>query len=91
MAEPVRFRACVRAFTVPETGGSDAIGRMEMDFGLLLYEAMADEVASLDAPSVLRAIGGVWFAALIAWAADRRDVGYVRDELRSVVRLTLID
>ena len=32
MAEPVRFRACVRAFTVPETGGSDAIGRMEMDF-----------------------------------------------------------
>ena len=50
MAEPVRFRACVRAFTVPETGGSDAIGRMEMDFGLLLYEAMADEVASFDAP-----------------------------------------
>ena len=28
---------------------------------------------------------------LIAWAADRRDVGYVRDELRSVVRLTFID
>ncbi|SUZ63254.1 uncharacterized protein METZ01_LOCUS16108 [marine metagenome] len=28
---------------------------------------------------------------LIAWAADRRDVGYVRDELRSVVRLTLVD
>jgi hypothetical protein len=28
---------------------------------------------------------------LIAWAADRRDVGYVRDELRSVVWLTLVD
>ena len=52
---------------------------------------MADEVASFDAPSVLRTIGGVWSAALIAWAADRRDVGYVRDELRSVVRLTLVD
>ena len=75
MAEPVRFRACVRAFTVPETGGSDAIGGMEIDFGLLLYEAMADEVASFDAPSVLRAIGGVWLAALMAWAADRRAVG----------------
>ena len=59
--------------------------------GLLLYEAMADEVASFDAPSVLRAIGGVWSAVLIAWAADRRDVVYVRDELRSVVRLTLVD
>jgi len=30
-------------------------------------------------------------ARLIAWAVDRRNVGYVRDELRSVVRLTLVD
>ena len=52
---------------------------------------MADEVASFDAPSVLRAIGGIWLAALVAWAANRRDVGYVRDELRNAVRLTLVD
>ena len=88
---PVRLRAFVQAFSLPEPMGFAVAERIEFAFGRLLFGRIGDEVEFDRRLAATRVIGGVWFSALNAWACERRDEDHVRDMLRSAVRLSLSD
>lgn len=91
VSREVRMRTCLQAFTNPEPLAATIVGRFEASFGLLLFRAFGDEVDEERRIAVLRVLGGVFYASLVAWMCERRDLDHVRSELLNAVAVTLGD
>ncbi len=89
VSREVRMRTCLQAFTRPEPMAPTLIRRFEGEFAVLLMVAFGDEVDDARQVAVLRVLGGVFYASLVAWMCERRSLDHVRDELRNAVAVTL--
>ena len=89
LEQPDLLRSCIRAFSSPDPMGIEIVGRIEFSFGQLLFSQMGDDIGFDRRLDVTRVVGGVWFAALMAWMCERRDEEHIREMLRSAVAVTL--
>jgi AcrR family transcriptional regulator len=89
LERPNLLRSCLQAFSSPDPMGIEIVGRIEFSFGQLLFGQLGDDIDFDYRLDVARVVGGVWFAALMAWMCERRDEEHVRVMLRSAIAVAL--
>ena len=85
-SEPLLAHAVVTALSSSDPAAAEATQRVEVRLTAMIAEALDNEVVP-EIDDIIRVLGQVWFASMLAWVGGRSEAGTMAADLERAARL----